>query len=152
MNFENTISADAIALGNALLTGIAMGVYYDLFRILRRVFHFSYGTIVAQDVFFWLSGAVGVFFICIWSSGGVVRIFFVFAVLLSWLVYAMTIGSLLMFVADKVIAVIRLINRIILNKALLPAFDLTKRAANKSITAIKRSKLRKKLVNRWHKM
>lgn len=84
----------SMTVGQALLTGVIMGVYYDLFRIIRRIIPCGYASIVAQDVFFWVTSAVGVFFVCIWCTGGILRIIFVLAVLLGWGTYSATVGML----------------------------------------------------------
>lgn len=105
--FDTTVAAEGLSLGQALLAGAVMGVYYDLFRILRRVFRFGYATIIAQDCFFWLTSAVGMFFAAIWVSGGTVRIYFVLVALLGWGFYAATVGALLMRIVSGLIAVLR---------------------------------------------
>ena len=43
----------------ALVAGAVWGVYYDVFRMLRRLIGFSRVSIALQDVFFWLTSVVG---------------------------------------------------------------------------------------------
>jgi len=120
MGFTGNIRLEAEALGWALLTGAALGVYYDLFRILRRVFPFGYAMIVGQDIFFWLSGAVGVFFGSVVVYQGQLRILFVLAALIGWGIYAATVGALLMTVADGIIGCTKKISRLMYNKLIFP--------------------------------
>ena len=96
----NLPSEQVVTVGQALLTGVIMGIYYDIFRIIRRIFTCRYATIVAQDLFFWVTSAVVVFFVCIWCTGGHLRVIFVLAVLIGWGAYAASIGAMLMVAVD----------------------------------------------------
>lgn len=97
----------ARALGQMLLVGAAMGVYYDFFRVLRRVFRFGYTSVLAQDVFFFVTSAIAGFFVCIHISGGRMRAAYVLAMLAGWAVYAFTAGAVVMFALDRVIGALR---------------------------------------------
>lgn len=95
------MTLETITLGESVIVGLAVGIYYDLFRILRRVFRFGYTTIIFQDVFFWLTSAIGVFFATIWFNNGYVRIYFVLAALVSAVLYCLTLGSVIVWVFGK---------------------------------------------------
>ena len=141
MDFTGNIALEAAALGKALLAGAALGIYYDLFRILRRVFHFGYAMILGQDLIFWLTGAVGVFFGSVVVYGGQLRILFVLTALAGWGIYAATIGSILMAVVDFVL---RLLNRVcgfLFKHAIEPLFAPIKSALSCCCSS---SKARKK--------
>lgn len=107
MGITGDLGLEAAVFGQALLTGVALGIYYDLYRILRRVFHFGYAMILGQDIIFWVTGAVGVFFSSVVATGGQLRIFFVMMALAGWGIYAATAGSLLMTVVDVIIRLLR---------------------------------------------
>lgn len=136
-----TAAAQTLTFGQALLTGVCMGIYYDVFRIIRRFFQFGYATIVAQDVFFWVTSAAGVFFVMIWFSGGIVRIYFLLAVLCGWLLYALTLGALLMYIIDRVIWLLRKAYRYIYKKAVMPIVGKVKIYAKKLV--LERKNLKK---------
>ncbi len=121
MNFNSTIGQETAALGYALLVGAVMGFYYDLFRIIRRIFRPGYAMILALDIFFWLTAAVGVFFGSVVIYGGQLRILFVAGVLAGWGLYAATIGGLLMAVIDGAFKVLGWIFRVIRRKVFSPA-------------------------------
>ena len=97
----------ALTLGAMLLAGAAMGVFYDVFRVLRRFFRFGYSIVFAQDVIFFTASAVFVFFCGITLSGGRMRISYVLAALAGWLLYALTAGAAVMFVTDRLLALLR---------------------------------------------
>ena len=114
------LALETAFFGQALLTGAALGVYYDLYRILRRLFRFGYAMIIGQDILFWLTGAVGVFFASAVATGGQLRIVFVLAAMAGWGIYAATIGSLLMKVADMVTGLLRKLLSVVNKKTVKP--------------------------------
>ena len=75
---EYTHITDLVSLLQALLVGVGMGVYYDVFRLRRRIFQFRWLSVALQDVIFWVTSAVAVFFVCVRWNGGYIRIYFVF--------------------------------------------------------------------------
>lgn len=122
----------SVTVGQALLVGVIMGIYYDLFRIIRRIIPCGYASIVAQDVFFWVTSAIGVFFACIWCTGGTLRIIFVLAVLLGWGAYAATVGAVLIRTVELVMRGIGLVLHRIENKILIPVLVRLKKFAKMS--------------------
>lgn len=98
---------DIFSMLQALLTGAVMGVYYDIFRFVRRIFKFSAFSVAVQDIFFWVTSAVPVFFICIKLNGGYLRIYFIIFTLVGWFIYFKTIGKLIFIVFDRIINIIR---------------------------------------------
>jgi len=105
--YSQGIAAEAATLGEALLTGIAVGIYYDIFRIIRRIIHCRYANIVGQDIFFWVTSAIFVFFVTIKLNGGIVRIYFVAAVLGGWFIYMVTVGAIVMLVIEWLVRLTR---------------------------------------------
>ncbi len=94
---------DIFSMLQALLTGAIMGVYYDIFRFARRVFKFSSFSVAMQDIIFWITSAVPIFFICIRLNGGYFRIYFIIFTLLGWFIYFKTLGRLIFIVFDRII-------------------------------------------------
>ena len=135
-----SVAQETLTLGQALAVGAALGLYYDIFRILRRLFKFGYAAVVAQDIFFWVTSAIGVFFATIWFSGGVLRIYFVAASLVGWGIYAATAGVLLMFFVDKTIKMLTVVWNGFKKKILCPI-------KNKLLGQLKKLQLKKYLEN-----
>lgn len=121
--YNPEIAFESAALGKALLTGAVMGVYYDVFRIIRRIIRCSYANILAQDLFFWVTSAVFVFFVTIKINGGVVRYIFIAAVLGGWIFYMMTIGALVMSLVDVLVRFARKIFAGLHNKCISPVVE-----------------------------
>lgn len=99
---EYTYLTGLLSMLQALLAGVAMGIYYDCFRLLRRWFTFSAFSVAVQDILFWCSAAVGLFFVCLRWNAGFIRVYFVIFALLGWLAYFMTAGRLVFVILDGV--------------------------------------------------
>lgn len=102
-----TVTEQVTVLLWAVAAGVAMGVYYDLFRAIRIIFNCKRVSVIAQDMFFWLTSAVAVFFISITVNCGYLRIYFVLAVLLSWLLYFVTLGHMTMFIVNIIASALK---------------------------------------------
>lgn len=109
---EYTHFTSIISMLQALAAGIIWGVYYDVFRLFRRVIHFARITIALQDIVFWLTSAVFIFFVCIKLNNGFIRIYFVVFALVGWTIYFYTLGKMAFAVFDLIISCAR---RIIAN-------------------------------------
>lgn len=79
----------------ALVAGAVWGVYYDVFRMLRRLIGFSRVSIALQDVFFWLTSAFCLFFVCIQLNNGFIRIYFILFAFVGWGIYFATLGKMI---------------------------------------------------------
>lgn len=97
------------SLLQALAAGVALGIYYDVFRLLRRVARFDRVSVMMQDLIFWLTSAVFVFFVCVKLNNGYIRIYFVMLAMLGWLIYFMTAGKLAFFIFDGFLYFINLV-------------------------------------------
>ncbi len=120
MGVTGDLALEAVFIGKALLTGAALGVYYDLYRILRRVFHFGYAMILGQDLLFWVTGAIGVFFSSMVATGGQLRIVFVLAAFVGWGIYAATVGSVLMIIVDRFLGLFSRVAAVVGEKVISP--------------------------------
>ena len=98
---------DIFSMIQALLTGAVIGIYYDVFRFVRRIFRFSSFSVAIQDIVFWITSAVLVFFICIKLNGGYLRIYFIIFALAGWFIYFRTVGKLIFIVFDLIINTFR---------------------------------------------
>ena len=113
---EYTHITDLVSLLQALLVGVGMGVYYDVFRLRRRIFQFRWLSVALQDVIFWVTSAVAVFFVCVRWNGGYIRIYFVLFVMCGWLLYFLTVGKMVFVILDIAINFTNRIFKIVQNK------------------------------------
>lgn len=100
---EYAYYTDIFSMLQALAAGLIMGIYYDAFRLLRRIVHFESISVAMQDFFFWITSAVYLFFVCVKLNNGYIRIYFVFFALVGWSVYYITLGKIIFAVFDFII-------------------------------------------------
>lgn len=121
--YSPEIISESATLGKALLTGVVLGVYYDVFRIIRRIIPCNYANILAQDLFFWTTSAVFVFFVTIKLNGGVVRYIFIAAVLGGWVFYMLTFGAIVMAAVNFIVRVSSKMFTGLHNKCIIPMIE-----------------------------
>lgn len=118
------LSNQTLAFLHACLLGAAMGVFYDVFRILRIAIPTRKGVVFAQDVVFFLLCAVATFLFLLSEIDGVVRVFLFIGELLGAVLYYFTLGQLVMKVSKTIIEVVKAILRFIVRYLLAPIWRL----------------------------
>lgn len=115
---EYTYYTDLNSMLQALVTGVLLGVYYDAFRLLRRMISFTDISVAFQDIVFWLTSAVYIFFVCVRLNNGYIRIYFVFFALVGWGLYYFTCGKLVFKVLDIILGFFHRLSKTAKNKIL----------------------------------
>ncbi len=106
MGFTNAEQLYELFLSGGM--GFLLGVYYDIFRIVRRLLHPSKIAVFFQDCFFFSSAAVLVFLFSLSMTDGVVRWYVLFGVFCGFMSYRYTVGRGLM---RCILAVCRILKR-----------------------------------------
>ncbi len=98
-----------ISVGSQLLeavrfagVGILLGVWYDLFRLVRLLTAPSARRIFVQDILFFASSAAATLLLALAVSSGRVRVFHLLALAVGFFCYYQTIGRLLYAVAKRI--------------------------------------------------
>lgn len=109
MNGETAVSAAAqlSVILSAVASGMIMGLYYDFFRVIRKITRCGKTIVIFQDLFFWITSAAAVFYQSIILNGGYVRVYFLLTVLLAWSLYFFTVGKITMFMVNIVIGALK---------------------------------------------
>ena len=100
--------------------GAVFGVIYDLFRIFRIAVPLPAGAVVAEDVIYFVFCSFMSFFLTMTVNFGQVRFFILLGELLGFLLYYLTLGTLVMKCAQRLIACIRWIFRALWKLLLRP--------------------------------
>lgn len=98
-----TTQEELTLFGGAILLGIPAGLFFDLFRLLRRLLPHRTAAVAAEDVL-WLLG-VGTLLLC-YASGfakGVFRGYFAVGCGLGFVLYECTLGRLLLPAAERTV-------------------------------------------------
>ena len=73
--------------------GVALGVFYDLFRVLRLIFIPSSVSAFIQDVLFWIISGIVTFMYMFSFNDGMIRFYMLCGVFLGWILYYFTLGG-----------------------------------------------------------
>ncbi len=129
MNGETTVSAAAqiSVLLLAVTSGFAIGLYYDFFRLIRKIIRCGKISVMIQDIIFWITSAIVVFFQSISVNGGYVRIYFIITIILSWFFYFFTVGRIVMFMVNSLIELLKRLFQLLFKYIIGPLGRLTNR-------------------------
>jgi len=100
-----SMSGQAWLFLGAVVVGGLVGVFYDVFRILRRTAPFLRGTFIVgfTDLIFWLTSTIGVFYFFLNSSYGEIRLFSMLGAVLGGVIYFATVSRFVLIVFVHVI-------------------------------------------------
>ncbi|MDR2525349.1 MAG: spore cortex biosynthesis protein YabQ [Oscillospiraceae bacterium] len=73
--------------------GFALGIFYDVFRVLRLLFTRKGGVLLLQDILYSLCCTLLSFFFFLAVSDGSMRAYTIFGEILGWLVYYFSLGA-----------------------------------------------------------
>lgn len=85
--------------------GFLLGLYYDVFRVIRLVMKPGAKTIFFQDLLFFVSSAVLTFLFSLSIMDGELRFYLFLGLIVGFVAYYFTIGKLVMKFAGAVVAV-----------------------------------------------
>ena len=104
--------------------GIFLGAFYDIFRIIRIAFNSRWLSIFFQDFIFCIISALSVILLVFYTNSGTVRWFSLVGCFLCFLVYHLTVGKFIMFMAKKIIDFIKRVLNFIKSITVVPAVKL----------------------------
>lgn len=76
-----------------MLNGICIGIFFDIFRILRKTFKTRDWITYLEDILFWLlSGCITLYFIFVFNQGEI-RLYIFLGILLGVILYILSISK-----------------------------------------------------------
>ena len=112
----------------ALGFGFALGILYDLFRLLRLLLTRRGGWLPAQDILYALCCTVLSFFFFLTVSDGSLRGFGVAGEILGWLIYYFSLGAIAVRVTEWAVSRLRKLSNGIRRRVFSPFGRFMKRA------------------------
>lgn len=85
------------------LTGVIIGVLFDIFRILRRTIKTSNIITYIEDVLFWILTGLLILYNIWYFNNGEIRIFMFLGIIIGVLIYMSTISSILIKIFTKLL-------------------------------------------------
>ncbi|MDR1892029.1 MAG: spore cortex biosynthesis protein YabQ [Oscillospiraceae bacterium] len=141
----NSVAAQTISFAAAFLTGAALCLVYDFFRVLRLAFRPSVLSAFVEDMIYWLLAALVTFGLLLIRCSGVIRGYAVLGEFLGFIACRNSISVLIMKVSGTVIGFFRRIKRLASRRLVRP---ITKKV---SIFSAFLEKKREKAENNFKK-
>lgn len=114
-----TLIEQLTQFGIAALIGVALGVVYDFFKVLRLIgFDFKAAAFI-EDVLFFLIATITMFSYYMQFTDGKFRIISLIAAFLGFLVYSLTIEKVIFFIIKKIYELISKVLGFIYEKIVL---------------------------------
>ena len=88
------------------MTGVAIGILFDFFRILRRSIKTSNIITYIEDVLFWILTGLLVLYNIWYFNNGEIRIFMFLGIILGVLIYMSTLSNLLVKIFSTILQTI----------------------------------------------
>lgn len=91
---EQSLSTQPEIFGYACLFGVVLGIYYDVFRVIRLVTVCERRHVFFQDVFYMVTCGGLTFLFAFAANYGDVRFYMLAGEAIGWCVYHLTLGAL----------------------------------------------------------
>lgn len=115
-----SISEQAQIFLVSIQAGMVIGVFYDIFRIIRKIIPHPDWLIHLEDLIYWIIVSSFMFFVLFSKNYGEIRGFALLGALLGNVFYFFTIGILVMKFSDWIINLIKKIIHIIIKIIFIP--------------------------------
>ena len=138
-----TLSQQLTQFGIAMLIGVALGVVYDFFKVLRLIGLNGKIAAFIEDILFFLIVTVTMFSYYMQITDGKFRVNSLIAAFLGFLIYSLTIEKIVFFVIKKIHTLVSRICGFIYEKIIL---FVVKKVVLKPMLALVRF-LSKKIIN-----
>jgi len=102
-----TVAGPVILFGESILLGAALGLLYDVFRILRISFKNGKVLIFLEDVLFFTVATIVSFLFIVLQNDGVLRAFLILGELLGAVLYFFTVSLVILKAATGIVHGIR---------------------------------------------
>lgn len=90
-----------------LISGVIIGIFFDIFRILRKSFHTPDIITYMEDILFWLFTGVFLLIVLFKFGNGQLRIYNIIGILIGAFIYMMSISKLFIKINVIIIAFIK---------------------------------------------
>ena len=124
------------------MTGVAIGVLFDIFRILRRTIKTSNIITYIEDILFWILTGILILYNIWYFNNGEIRIFMFLGIILGVLIYVCTLSKIFIKIFSKVLLVIKKVFELPIKTIL----SILKKITTTFITIF--TKITKKLTNK----
>lgn len=104
---ENGILTQLYSILVFIISGIFIGIFFDIFRILRKSFHTSDIITYIEDALFWLITGLFLIFVIFNFTNGEIRIYNIIGLILGSLLYMILISKIFIKINVKIVLFIK---------------------------------------------
>ena len=108
---NNTITMQLYSLLIFIITGIVIGVFFDIFRILRKSFKTPDFITYIEDILFWIFSGILFLFVLFKFNNGEIRNYVVIGLIIGILVYVFTVSKYFIKIS---VSIIKFLKKILL--------------------------------------
>ena len=142
---DNTIPMQLYTFFIFTFSGVAIGIFFDIFRILRKSFKTSNAITYIEDFLFWIITGFFFIFILFKFNNGQIRVYLLVSLLSGFIIYLLTISK---YFIDISVTIIIFLKKIIIYPIKI-IINLTKRMSKPiSFIVINIRKNCKNIVNK----
>ena len=117
---EISLTGQSVVFLFSCVVGGLLGVFYDVFRIIRIAFNSKWLSVFFQDLIFCVFSAFSIILLVFYTNSGTVRWFSLFGCFICFVLYHMTVGKLVIFMSKKIIDFIKKVLRFIYKITVIP--------------------------------
>jgi len=114
------MSGQAWLFVSTVLTGAAIGLLYDVFRIIRKTAPHSGFVVQLEDLFFWIAATGLTFYYMLHRNFGEIRPFVLIGFALGLVLYFATLSRLVLIVFVAIINYLKKVFRVVFRIILMP--------------------------------
>ena len=85
------------------LTGIVIGILFDLFRVLRKTFKTSDILTSLEDILFWIFAGIIILYSIWYFNNGEIRLFIFLGIIMGLLIYMLTLSDILIKLLSAIV-------------------------------------------------
>jgi hypothetical protein len=135
---------DTALLLYSILLGFGFGLYYDIFRFIRLALPHRGWMVFPEDLLFFLPITFLFILFTFAFSDGTLRWFSFLGVWMGFFLYLGTLGKILFYFAEQILALIRLVFRFLYRITLKPIFFVLKKVTFNLFTKYQKQVIIKK--------
>lgn len=90
---DNTIAMQLYSLLIFTISGVAIGIFFDIFRILRRTFKTPDIITYIEDTIFWICTGIFFLFLLFKFTNGQIRNYVIIGIIMGAVIYILTISK-----------------------------------------------------------
>lgn len=89
------------------LTGVAIGILFDFFRVLRKTFKTADIITYIEDILFWVLAGILILYNIWYFNNGEIRLFMIIGIIMGALIYTLTLSNLFVSIDSFLMSLIK---------------------------------------------